>query len=400
MEEEKKEEHKHHEHHEHNGGEHHKKNSHHKINLEIAFVILAAALMLILLVNIFLTFELNQNMKKNAADLTEKLRPAKIQLAVIKNSKCADCFDISSSVSYIKSQKVNVTGEKTLDFASTDAKKLISQYKIEKLPAIIITGEIDKTSIQGLQKKDNALLLQSASPPYTNSTNGNIVGRVILYKIYDQNCEKCNDMGFWINQFKLSGIKIVEQINISADSDKGKELADANKISFAPFIILSKDAGVYDVVQKAWQQIGVKAKDGYYILTLVNPPFINLTTHEVKGIVNIIYLTDKDCAECYNVTVHKQILSSPQTIGVKLDKETTIDIGDAAGKELLAKYNITQVPTVVLSSEASVYPTIRGLSQFFSVEKDGSYVFRKPEVVGAYKDLATNQIVKPRQAQQ
>ena len=78
---------------------------------------------------------------------------------------------------------------------------------------------------------------------------------------------------------------------------------------------------------------------------------------------------------------------------VRFDKEEKLDISDAKAKELVSRYNITQVPAVILSGEVDVYPSKQALKQFFSVEKDGSYVFRKVSVLGNYKDLTTNQIV-------
>ena len=67
---------------------------------------------------------------------------------------------------------------------------------------------------------------------------------------------------------------------------------------------------------------------------------------------------------------------------------------DVEGKELFAKYNITKVPTIILSSDVSAYPTKQILKQFFSVQKDGSYVFTRVSGVGTYKDLTTNQVVQ------
>ena len=135
-------------------------------------------------------------------------------------------------------------------------------------------------------------------------------------------------------------------------------------------------------------------------MRLANPPFINLTTGKLRGVVNIVYLTDKSCAECYNASQHREIIANPQSFAVKLEKEETYDISDAKGKELIAKYNITQVPTVILSDEISAYPASLALKQFYSVEKDSFYVFRLLSIVGTYRDLATSQIVKAQQIEQ
>lgn len=133
---------------------------------------------------------------------------------------------------------------------------------------------------------------------------------------------------------------------------------------------------------------------------MVFPPFLNLTTGKLKGLVNVVYLTDGSCAECYNVSQHKEVLTNPEGFDITLDKEESYDISDAKGKELIAKYNVTKVPMVILSDEVSVYPSSLALKQFFSVEKDGSFVFRTAEAVGTYKDLTTNQVVKAQQTEE
>ena len=378
----------------------HKKSISQKFSLENIFVGLAILLGIILIINIALTFNLNQESKKGAEIAQERLKPAKIELAVIKNSKCNDCFDISTITSHVKNANVDITKEVMFEFDSNEGKSIINKYKIEKIPTVVVTGEIDKFQIQGLEKKENALLLTRLEPPYTNAVTGKIEGRVILYNLKVSECVKCNDLTPLINQIKGAGVKIYEEKIIEPSSNEGKELTKKYNIDFTPAIILSKDAVAYEIIQQAWPQIGSKESDGTYVLRVVSPPFINLTTGKLRGIVNIIYLADKSCSECYDVSQHKEILVNPQSFAVQLDKEETYDISDAKGKELIAKYNITQVPTVILSEEINVYPSSQVLKQFFSIEKDGSYVFRTIQALGTYKDLTTNRVVQVQQGEQ
>ena len=225
------------------------------------------------------------------------------------------------------------------------------------------------------------------------------MGKVTLFLISDPSCEKCNDLGILISQIKQSGIRIAVEKNLTPNSAEGKDIINKYGIDFVPALILSKDAGVYQLIQQAWSQIGTKEEDGNYVLRSVNPPYINLTTGKLRGLVNAIYLTDKSCADCYDVSVHEQILTSPQSFAIRLDKEETFDVTDATGKELILKYNITQAPTIIISDEVSAYPSSQALRQFFSLEKDGYYVFRTAQVMGSYKDLATGQVVKQQQAE-
>lgn len=348
--------------------------------------------------NIFLASSLSNGLKKNAEALMESQKPARIELTAIRNSKCTDCFDISAAVGQVKSSKANITKETVLEFGSSGAKDAISKHKIERVPALIVTGDTGKLNLQGFAKSNDALLMQ-ALPPYTNAQTGEIAGKVTLYLIRDPSCKKCNDLGILTRQIKQSGIKIAAEKNLTPDSAEGKEFINKYGLDFVPALAMSKDAGAYQLIQQAWSQIGTKEEDGNYVLRSVNPPYINLTTGKLRGLVSAIYLTDGSCADCYNVSVHKQILTSPQSFAMLLDKEVTFDVSDANGKELVLKYNITQVPAIILSDEAAAYPSSQALRQFFSVEKDGYYVFRTARVMGAYKDLVANQVVKQQQAQ-
>lgn len=398
MEEEKKEDH-HTEahHHGHTSPKHHSTKN---LNNYHIFIGISVLLAIILLFSITQTFSINSALKDKTEKAKELAKPAKIELAVIKDSKCADCFDISQVVQYIKSAKVEVASERSIEFDSAEGKQLIAKYNLEKIPAVVVLGETDKANIEGFEKKNDALLFTQVPPPYVNATSGEIKGRIILTSINDPSCGECADLNVLINQMKSSGITMTEQKNVNSNSDEGKLLIAKYNLGFVPTIILSKDADAYPIINQAWAQLGTRDTDGSYVLRTVYPPYINLTTNKLRGIVDIVYLADNSCTECYNVSTHSQILASPQTYAIKFGNEKTVDASDAAGKGLIAKYNITQVPTVILSSEVSAYPASQALKQFFSLESDGSYIFRKLEVVGVYRDLITNQVVQPQSQQQ
>ncbi|MBI2124810.1 hypothetical protein HYT92_03390, partial [Candidatus Pacearchaeota archaeon] len=247
--EEKKEESIHHDHVHHEPSHMHP--PHRKKNLDNLFLIAALALVFILLVNIFLTFGINKKLKSNAEAAKEASRPAKIQLTLIKNSRCGDCFDASPFAAYVKSSKVELLDERILEFDSAEARRLMSKYDIQKIPAILVTGELDRLNLEGFQRVQDALILRQINPPYTDAS-GKIVGRVSLKLIKDGSCLKCNDLELFLTQLRLAGINIAEQKNISVSSDEGKALLLKYKIGFAPTAILSEDAGAYAIIQQAW----------------------------------------------------------------------------------------------------------------------------------------------------
>lgn len=373
---------------------HHTKKISTKLNLGNIFIGLAVALGIIIIFNIFLTFSLNSDFKKASADIKEKMKPANIELTLIRNSKCSDCSDASEVVNYIKGWNANISKESAFELDSKQGKDAISKYQIQKIPSVVITGEIDKVNPEGFEKKENALVLSDIQPPYTNAATGKIEGRVFMLILKDKACDKCHDFSGLINEMKRAGIKITEERIIDSGSSEGVSLIKKYSIGFVPAIIVSKEASSYPIMQQAWPRMGTVESDGSYVLRLVSPPYMNLTTGRLRGIVDAVYLTDKSCTDCYDVNLNRQILANQQGIGMKFEKEDRIDVSDEKGKELIKKYNITQAPTVILSEEASAYPSMPSLSQFFSAENDGSYVFRKPQIFGAYRDLATGQVIK------
>ena len=64
-------------------------------------------------------------------------------------------------------------------------------------------------------------------------------------------------------------------------------------------------------------------------------------------------------------------------------------------KEPEKKYNITLVPTIILSSNAKDYSSLnQAWSQVGSIETDGTFVFRDLSLLNIpYKDLYSNKII-------
>lgn len=348
--------------------------------LEFPLVIILGA---IILINLILISFINIEYSNKLSEAKEATRPAEIELIII-NPICTDCFDINNVIDTLKSKNVKITKETIL--TKDESKDLIDKYKITKLPSLIVKGEIDKFDL-GLTKKDDALVFNEAEPPYFDLISNNVEGRVSLTLVTDPTCTECIDLGVIVDQLK-------QLMTISSENtltkDQSSDLIQKYSITKIPTIILSKDASVYPTISKDWAQIGTVESDGVFIARDINPPYLDLTTNEVKGIVNVIYITDKSCSECYNVTVHKQILDN---FGIYVNKEEIKDVKDSTS--LISKYNIDKVPTLIISEEVSAYPRLTAVwKDVGTVEEDGTYIFRKTEVMGVSKDLKTGSLIK------
>jgi hypothetical protein len=84
------------------------------------------------------------------------------------------------------------------------------------------------------------------------------------------------------------------------------------------------------------------------------------------------------------------------TFGLYITNKSTYNITSVQGKAFVQKYNITAVPTVLLSPGAADYVNLASdWTQMGTVEKDGWFVFRTVgKITGSnYTNLTTGKVV-------
>lgn len=396
-----------HRHTEHHAPEHESHHIHHtehhekkKPILQNIITVLGALVAIVLIVNIFVTQTTISKLTEKISIAKEDAKPALVTLFVVRDSKCIECFDVSPVIDFVRQGNINVTKEEMLEADSAAAASLVEKYSLTKLPAIVIQSDnMEKLSFlsQGFEKKNDAYVFDKPLPPYVEALTGNVKGKVELVRINDSSCSECASVEPIVQQLMFSGVYFSKQRNVDAGSAEGKSLIQKYRIKKLPTLVLSKETGDYDSIKSAWAQLGTVAEDGSYVLNFPGAPFKDAETSEVKGLVEMTYLVDGSCTTCYNVSEHRNIVTNPQSFNMKLTKETTLDISSAEGKAFAGKYNVTKVPTIVLSKDASYYPALAAVwPQVGSVEKDGTYVFRAVEVMqGPYKDVVKNEVVMP-----
>jgi len=368
----------------------HKHHPHHKkfsLNeMHIAYI--GGAMALILLINSFLIFNIN-------SAITEPEKLPEIQITIITDSSCDICTGISDAAEQIKRSKAEITKETALDYSFGNVQEFIQKYSIKKIPAIIVTGNLDRYNNAELAKKDGFMIYEKTKAPYIDTETGKIMGAVKLTLINDKDCPQCVDLGSFAEQFRELGIAITDEKTYDVTDSEAYNLVQKYSIEKLPTLIFSSDASVYDEFIRGFPQIGTEEDDGSYVVRVIPPPYITFPDNNIIGMVDVTYLTDISCTECYNVTIHRQILSNPQGFSLTLGNEKTLDVASKDGKELAAKYNITRVPTIILSDDANEYTLLAQTWQRVgTIEKDGTYVFRDLSVMqGRYKLWPSGEIV-------
>lgn len=356
-------------------------------------------LVLVSMFNLYTTSSLQKAADSAIAKAKEESRPAKIEIISLLTPSCSDCFDVAPLVKEIEATGVNVTQKKELMLS--DAQELIKQYQIKKAPTVIVMGEIEKSralknmlSEKG-EESVSGYIITKIAPPYVDTESNKIRGKVNITLIKKQDCKECFDITPYIAQLKSAGLAIDKEKNVNEQSTDGSKLIAKYNIKKLPTLVLTSEAQAYPDITAIWPQIGLIDKDGSYIMTQVSAPYYDLESARTFGLLNMTTLKDKSCTTCYDTeTFHKPILAR---MGVKFEKELTLDSTDKEGQELIKKYNIKKIPTILLWGDVKAYPILeQAWKDVGTKEEDSTYVFRQVEVARQpYKDLTKNAVVDP-----
>ncbi len=358
---------------------------------------LIVALVIVVAIGLYFTISVPVAKKEPAKPAAP---PLEVQLTIL-GADCEDCFNITTAIDFLKQQaNINVTSttEKTIE----EAEELASKYNITKLPALLLTGNITNLTIPNFNKNEDALVFDQAPAPYYDVAEKRVKGKVTVLILEDESCTECFNISQIIDQLKGAGIQIASQKTIDAASSDGEELIEQYNIEKIPTLIFNKEAMEYTVVAQVWSQVGTEESDGKLVLRFVNPPYINTSTGKTEGLVTMTLITDTTCTECFDTSVYKELFT--QSFSMHVVKEDVLDVASTKGRFLVKKYNITTVPTVVLSKDAGMYPSLaQAWEQVGTAEKDGSFTFRKVELLKsyfeqqgeafAYKDLITGEVL-------
>lgn len=355
--------------------------------LKIVFAIIIAVL---LLSGMYTSWQLYKTMSQKHLQTL----PPEVDLYNILPADCKDCFSIIAVEQFItQSSNAKIITKKTITADSEEAKQLINKYKLKRLPAVILKGEINRLTLEHFEQREDALVFDATPPVYLEVVTGKTKGRISATIINDKACKKCLDLAILTKQLRDAGVVLTEK-TLAAETAEAQSIIKRYKITKLPTLILSADANEYGLIQNVWEQVGTKETDGTFVLRRLTPPYKDLEVGIIVDEPAIVFLTDKNCKQCYNVTLHKGLLS--QNFGMTFREETYIDIASMEGTKLVSHNRIKFAPTIVVSSEAKYYPGFEEVWQKIGEKtNDGRFIFTNAELLQgmSYKDLKTGKVI-------
>lgn len=217
----------------------------------------------------------------------------------------------------------------------------------------------------------------------------------VVMLVLPENCPNCGNLSAEKSALLAEHIAPSDDKILYANSEEGKELVDAFELDALPALIFRSEEKIKDRLAASLRDRAWRVEERAVVWEKKQPPYVDVASNSIAGLVDITYITDKSCRKCYTVVeVQRPIL---QRFGVVIRSEKTIDVSSEEGKRLVAAYDISSIPTMILSSEAELYPALKNVwNQVGTVEKDKTYVFRDLGVLGVtYKNRETGRLVEP-----
>lgn len=257
-----------------------------KNNLLKIFII---AIIIIFAINIGIITASKKTVKQKVDAALETKRPANISIEIIKDSTCADCADINPILNAVRGTNIKIAKEETFEAASPEAKNLINELEIKKLPTFIIKGEINKNEdVAKLlsrigEIKSGIFKFNYMVGPYTDLASNTVKGRAFLTFINDKSCKECYDASPF-KQILANNFGMFNPATVSLDkSEKAAgDLIRKYKIEAAPMFILTGEVSEYPRLIGAWFQIGTVEKDSAYVLRNIKNINPNLIYRDLK----------------------------------------------------------------------------------------------------------------------
>lgn len=208
-----------------------------------------------------------------------------------------------------------------------------------------------------------------------------LVKNFVNVTIIEADCTQCGEPTLLLRDLVDAGLNVSKVDFVY--QNQSESLVNRYSITKLPALIFSSNLTKYGFYNY-FSYYGTLESDGNFVFRSVNPPYYDLGSDLiVEGGVTAYLISYSNCTNCYNPTAHLQILA-----GFEVIIKEELEVNESS--DLVEKYNITKLPTIVLSPEAQLYKSLmRVWPSVGSVESDGYLVFRDMSALGAvnYYDL-------------
>ncbi|MFH1106270.1 MAG: hypothetical protein V1787_00065 [Candidatus Micrarchaeota archaeon] len=301
---------------------------------------------------------------------------------VISAPTCTECFDAAQLAAVLQTKSGEPSEIVSLRLESAEAERILAAQNITFLPTVVLETDESKAEAVGARINDvmayqgkGVFVLAKPYPVYVDLATGKEVGRIEVTYLDDPDCIKCTSLRNFTAQLEQLGVRLGKKTAMDYNTTLGRQKVAQYNITKVPSLVFSSDISAYPSMLNALGALGKPAADGSFVFTEPIPPYRDLTNGNIVGYVSFIYISYEECHDCYNPDMHKPILE--RRYGMNPISEGLYDYNSTTGMELVLKYNITSLPTIMISPEAMYYPDFSNQWKSLGTEEaDGWFVFR------------------------
>lgn len=211
-----------------------------------------------------------------------------------------------------------------------------------------------------------------------------------LIHITSSTCTECSSMNDFIMALGQAHVNLQDVKELTEQDIEAQSFINQYGVTKLPVLLISGELNKDETIKENLISLG-SIKDDRVIIESIFPPYKDLETGEVRGLLQATILEDEFCESCYDHMLHQQIL---QSMGINVVPDV-YDVASKEGRELIKKYDITMVPTVILSGDYQPYTDLLTMwDQVGTIEKDALVLRDGLKNLGTYKDLTTGDVVE------
>lgn len=197
----------------------------------------------------------------------------KVAATILTDALCPQCFNPESIMDSYKEAGIKITDIKETPYNSAEGQRIISQYKITKVPTFLFSSDIDFYDIIknswpqiGTIEQDKTYVVRNVLLPYRDLAKDQIVGLVDMVYLTDRTCDGCYDAVKTHQPIITQGLGVVlrSERTVDINSAAGKSFVSKYKITKVPTILLSPEVDQYVDVKSVWKRVGTVESDGWY----------------------------------------------------------------------------------------------------------------------------------------
>lgn len=216
--------------------------------------------------------------------------------------------------------------------------------------------------------------------------------RLDVVVVSDGTCTTCTKPQLFLDALQKQRV-VLSVKQVDGTTEEGKRFIAQQKLGQFPAIVVGGETSQGSELKQFLTQINSR-DDGTFTYA-VPAPYHEVASDKVRGLFRTTYITSTSCSTCYDVTRNAGALKN---LGVNVTEDKIVTAESTEGKELIQKYKLRYLPTVILVGDLEVYPSFQNVwPQVGSKETGGTYVLRDgAKLLGTYYDLQLKQTVTPK----